>query len=476
MIGLSHRTLRLIVAGVLSVGLGLGVYYLWVAEDEEALEAARTARTTMRTAKQQAVEAGGPAAARTTFAKGLAAERRGDRLESEAEYQAAVEAFRGAAEHYRRSHTVADSLAVAARRGATPSADSVAVSPAQVAAARHRADSIRQRMLVMKKAADRAESDSLAPKIYQQALASSAEAQDAFEQDDYAGYTGAIEIFGQASQLFESAEEKAADRHAANIRRASVDELRQDVSGQDLPYRVDKLVQRAESLQTQAQDAYAREDFAYAANLLKESGVTFMRARSLHDSLRQAEQEAAAREKFRAEADQARQRMESARSDIPAIQKQQPMYEKARMSEREAQRMYEREQYAAAAEQFSTAARQYQAIHEMQIPLDAARDIVHEVVGRYQQALEEKNVYQLRDLLPGIDSHWWSTFFENATNVMASVNAGTLERTESGATVTIRVRLDYMDERNRMEHETFRSVWTLKPDDGGWMITSASMR
>lgn len=476
MSGPTRNKLRLLLAVVAFAGLGMGAYYIWSSDDAAVRNEIEQIKAEMKMAKQQAVDAGGSAAARTTFSRGLAAERRGDHLRANEQYEAAKQAFRGATHHYQRAHTLADSLAAANRRSETPPADTLAVTPAQLTEARQQADSIRQRMLVMKKAADRAGADSLAPVIYADAISTSTAARQEYQQDEYGGYTDARESFERASRLFESAEEKAADRHSADIRLKTVNELRRNIPSDSLPRQVTQLIQRAESLHTEAREAYEREDFAYAANLLKESGVIFMQARSLNDSLLEERRELAARAKYRTEAEAARQEMRSARSEIPSIQKQQPLYEKARTYERKGQQMYEREEFAKAAEQFSTAARHYRTIQEMRIPLSQARDIVHELVGRYQQALEEKNIYQLRDLLPGVDTHWWSSFFENASNVVASVDAGTLERTESGATVTIRVRVDYMDEKNRMEHETFRSVWTLKPDDGKWMITSASMR
>jgi hypothetical protein len=468
--------IRLLLAGLVLAGLGAGAYYLWSSNGEIARGTVEQAETAMLAAKEKAVEAGAPAIARTKFARGLAAERRANHLRREADYEAAAGALQGATRHYRSARTLADSLAVVARRLNSSSADSLAVTPEQFASARQAADSLRQRMLVMKEAAEQAQADSLAPIIYEQALTLSNDGRQIYEQDDYRAYTEARAKFDRASDLFESAEQVATDRHAADTRRATVNELRDKIDDNRLSPRVAELVQRADSLRTEAENAYASEDFSYAANLLKTSGRAYMRARTLHDSLQQNQERALARTRDRASADESRRTMESARSEIPRIQRKQQLYKRAQSIERTARRLYQREKYAKAAEQFSRAAEQYRAIQEMSIPLDQARNVVHELVGRYQQALEEKNIYQLQDLIPSIDGHWWSSFFENASNVRATVDAGSLERTRTGATVTIRVSIDYMDEKNRMEHETFRSVWTLKPDNGDWMITSASMR
>lgn len=467
---------RILIVVAVFAGLGAGLYFLWPSDDADRSEATNQAQTVMLTVKQQAVKAGGPAAARSIFSKGLAAEQRGDQLRADGQYDAAAEAFRSATRHYRRALSVADSVAASARALDSSADETSSVSEAEIVRAQQEADSLREMMLRQKNAADEANADELATDLYEEALSTSNVARQAYQTETYDGYTTARERFARAHRLFQTSAELASDRHAAMTRREAVEQLREQVQTTTSHPEISGLIHRAESLRTEAHEEYERENYSRAAHLLEDVGMTYTRIRSVLDSVRAAQAEQAEQAQNRAAAEQARQAAQATRDDISDIGRHYPLYKKAQSIEREAQRLFEQRKFARAAKRFRMAEEQYQSIRNKPLPLDQARDVVHELVGRYQQALEEKNVYQLQELVPGLDARWWSDFFESAQNLMVSVDAGTLERTTNGATVSVRVRIDYMDEKNRMDHETFRNVWTLKPDNGNWMISSASMR
>lgn len=330
------------------------------------------------------------------------------------------------------------------------------------------ADNQRKQMLAHKSAAQRAGAPAAAPQRYKKAQAREHSGSSAYQLATPNGYYTAQTAFLEASQLYQQARQAALNRPIAETAKEAMQQARALVAKGEIPPGLVTAFDQAETLSQQALNQFEQETFADAAQ-------AFENAEQLYRKLSSALQESAAlTANQKAAAEQARSNMRAAKDTVPKASQQYSSYKKALLLERKAAQLFDQKRFEEAAKQFKSAAKGFLTAAQQSTFREQTEQALQTLIRRYEKALEQKNIDQLEQLLPPLTSQerqMWLTFFHTARAIQVSIQPVNLEIGSTRANVVLQVELNYLDNKNRSQTQSYSTSWILQPAKNTWKIS-----
>lgn len=270
-------------------------------------------------------------------------------------------------------------------------------------------------------------------------------------------------------------------RAAADVQREAMELAREKVADRRTETPVAALWRRAAEHERDGLRQYAANNAAAATRSFKSATDLYAEAASV---LAEADREAATRTAAPppqpsstgnpATAERARTEMETAKRGVASAQMASTSYQEALRLEQQGRQAYENRTYDEAARLFGQALQRFTAAAAVLTPEERAARGVARLAGRLKQGFEAEDIDALGSISPFYQD--WGRFFQVAEEVTADVQPGAVRAEGDRFLVDVRIRLDYLDNKDRRQSNSFTHAWSVAPRGDDWVVTAVLAR